>query len=362
MSVGRAALSKLVVVVFLVALLAEPFPVGVVLSGASPRNTGYDGTSRLRELLESLGYDIVLVDSWVLALLQPSFSSCRIVVIVSPEKPFTPDEVSAIAWLVKSSSGLVVADEGVYSNAVLEALGSDVRVSGEYVSFGGSQVFHGIVNVSGVDALVYFAYASSVKRGSGVVVAYRGNVVLGVKTSVGGKPAYVFGDGSIMTNAVLNPLSLENPYVRFVREVFSSICSGGVVYLDSSKYGLRPLTTSELMSSDIAYFVAAVSNPFRYFLTVSASSDVVGLSIVSLFFLPVFSFSVLGCLLPWKGIPTVFWEIMPRLKRRGYVLSRVKSLACSDDAPERLKVLCGGGRVRLDVIDLAWLLSRASAE
>jgi len=359
--VGRAALSKLVIVVFLIALLAEPFPAGVVLSGASPYNTGYDGTSRLRSLLESLGYDVVLVDSWVLALLRPSFSSCRVVAIVSPEKPFTPDEVSAIVWLVKSSSGLVIADEGVYSNAVLEALGSDVRVSGEYVSFGGSQVFHGVVNVSGVDAIIYFAHASRVD-GGGVVVAYRGDVVLGVRASVEGRPTYVFGDGSIMTNAALDPLSLENPYVRLVKEVFNSICSGGVVYLDSSKYGLRPLTTSELMSSDLTYFVASVSNPFRYFLTASVSSDVVSLSIVSLLFLSVFSFSILGRLLPWKGVPTVFWEVMPRLKRRSYVLGRVRTLACGDDAPEKLRVLCSGGRARLGATDLAWLLSRASAE
>ncbi|MEO3993222.1 MAG: DUF4350 domain-containing protein [Desulfurococcaceae archaeon TW002] len=358
----RAVLSRLVVVIFLMALLVEPFPVGVVLSGASPNNTGYDGTSRLKELLEDLGYDVRLVDSWILAQLYPSFSSCSIVLIVSPEKPFTPDEVGVIAWLVKSGSGLVIADEGIYSNAVLEALGSNVRISGEYVSFGGSYVFHGIVNVSGSETLLYFAYASRVKSSDGVVVAYRGNVVLGVRTNVGGRPVYVFGDGSVMTNAALTSLSLENPYARLIKEVFSSICSDGIVYVDSSKYGLRPLTTSELMSSDFTYFIAALSNPFRYFLTFSETLDAVSLSIISLFLLFLFSFSIVSRLLPWKGISTMFGESIPRLKRRSYVLSGVRALVCSDEAPDKLRVLCGGGKSRLGATELAWLLSRVSTE
>ncbi|MGC8975860.1 MAG: DUF4350 domain-containing protein [Thermoprotei archaeon] len=357
----RAALSSLVFVAFLLALLAEPFPVGVVLSGASPRNTGYEGTSRLRDLLVSLGYDVRLVDSWVLALLYPSLSSCRIVLIVSPEEPFTPEEAGVIAWLVRSSSGIVIADEGPYSNAVLEALGSDVRISGEYLSFGGSQVFHGVVNVSGVETLIYFAYASSVRSRDGVVVAYRGGVVLGVKTSVFGKPAYVFGDGSIMTNAALSPSSPGNPYVRLVKEVFSSICSGGVVYVDSSKYGFRPLTTPELASSNFTYFVAATSNPFRYFLAFSEAADVVSLSVVSLFLTSLFSFSIVGRLLPWKGLQTEFWEVLPGVGRRGYVLGVVRALACSDEAPEKLRVLCGGGRGRLGTEELAWLLSKLAS-
>lgn len=357
----RAALSSLVFAIFLLALLAEPFPAGVVLSGASPRNTGYDGTSRLRDLLVSLGYDVRLVDSWVLAPLYPSLSSCRIVLIVSPEEPFTPEEAGTIAWLVRGGSGIVIADEGPYSNAVLEALGSDVRISGEYVSFGGSQVFHGVVNVSGVETLIYFAYASSVKSSSGVVVAYRSSVVLGVRTSVSGKPAYVFGDGSIMTNAALSTLSPENPYVRLVKEVFSSICSGGVVYVDSSKYGLRPLTTPELASSNFTYFIAATSNPFRYFLAFSEAADVVSLSIISLILTSLFSFSAVSRLLPWKGLLTEFWEALPRAKRRSYVLGVVRGLACGDEAPEKLRVLCSGGRVRLGSDELTWLLSRLSA-
>lgn len=361
-SVVRAVLNRLVLVVFLAALLVEPFPAGVVLSGASPNNTGYDGSSRLRELLEGLGYDVRLVDSWILAPLHLSFSSCRIVLIISPEKPFTPDEVGVIAWLVRSGSGLVIADEGVYSNAILEALGSEVRISGEYVSFGGSHVFYGIANISGSEIPLYFAYASRVESSDGVVVAYRGNVVLGVRTSVEGRPVYVFGDGSIMTNAALTSLSLENPYVRLIKEVFSSICSGGVVYVDSSKYGLRPLTTPELVGSGFTYFVAALSNPFRYFLTFSETVDVVSLSIISLFLLLLFSFSIVSRLLPWKGIPTMFWESIPRLRRRSYVLSGVRALACSDEAPDKLRVLCGGGRSRLGATELAWLLSKVSAE
>jgi len=360
--VKNADLSKLVVIVFLVALLAEPFPAGVVLSGASPHNTSYEGTSRLRELLEELGYEVRLVDSWTLTLLYPSSRSCRVILIVSPEKPFTLDETSAIAWLVKSGSGLIIADEGTYSNAVLEALDSDARILGEYVSFGGSQVFHGIVNVSGSDILVYFAYASRVLSSKGVTVAYRGDAVLGVKVSVGGSPAYVFGDGSIMTNAALSKLSPDNPYVKLVKEVLNSICLGGTIYLDSSKYGLKPVTTAELMSSNLTYFAAAVSNPFRYLLTFSENTGAVSLSIISLTLSLIFSLTILGRLLPWKGILTTYWEITPRLKQRGYVLSKVRNLACSEDAPDALKTLCGGGRSKLGIAELTWLLSKVSAE
>jgi hypothetical protein len=361
--VRNADLGKLVVVVFLIALLAEPFPAGIVLSGASPHNTSYEGTSRLRELLGKLGYEVRLVDSWTLTLLYPSSRSCRIILIVSPEKPFTPEETSAIAWLVRSGSGLIIADEGTYSNAVLEALGIDARILGGYVSFGGSQIFHGIVNVSGADTLIYFAYASRVVSSKGVVVVYRGDAVLGVKVSVGGSPAYVFGDGSIMTNAALSSLSPDNPYVKLVKEVLNSICLGGTIYLDSSKYGLKPVTTAELMNSNLTYFAAAVSNPFRYLLTFSENTGVVSLSMVSLILSLIFSLTIVGRLLPWKGIlTTYYWEITPRLKRRGYVLSRVRSIACSEDAPDSLKTLCGGGRSKLGTSDLTWLLSKVSVE
>lgn len=74
------------------------------------------------------------------------------------------------------------------------------------------------MNVSGTDTLVYFAYASRVLSSKGVTVAYRGDAVLGVKVSVDGSLAYVFGDGSIMTNAALSSLSLTTPTSSLLRK------------------------------------------------------------------------------------------------------------------------------------------------
>lgn len=355
---------KVIAALLLMAFIAEPVPVGVVVSGASPINTRYDGTSSLVTVLESLGYDVRPVESWGIAWLTSRTDACRVLFIVSPERPFTPEELITVSEFVRGGAHLIVADEGLYSNALLESLGLEARISGGYVSFDGSYIFPARVNLSGFNAAIYFAYASSVRRGrNDAIIASRSNVALGVRTVVGRSVVYVFGDGSIFTNAVLSEASSSNPYVQLLKTLLADTCPKGTTYIDSSKYVLRPLTTSEVLSlGNLSYVIAALANPFRYALLVSQNIDPVLMSIILLVALAIVTTSFLDQILPLKGAVQSPFEGLTQFRRGGHVTKTLRELVCSEEAPERLRKVCSGARVLLGPDDIEWFIARMSLE
>ncbi len=352
--VGRVRLSKAFIAILLAAFIIEPVPVGVAVSGASPLNTGHDGTSLMHDLLEDLGYDVELVQAWSLARLILRRRSCEVLLIISPEKPYTSEEIDVITGMVRGGAHLIIADEGLYSNALLEALESRVRIAGSHVSFSNSYIFPARVSLDNFTSVLYFAYASPVVHDdSGEVVASRGGVTLGVRTGVQGSKIYVFGDGSIFTNAALASKSRVNPYVQLVNNVFSNTCLNGTIYMESSKYGLRPLTQSEILDSGkLSYVIAAFSNPFRYVLLLSQGLSPAGLALLTFTLLTVLVRYFLSHVMPPKTLTRPLEEVPTPSRRRAYVTSRLRKLVCSDESPEGLRELCDGGRSRLGPNDL----------
>lgn len=353
-------LGKALAALLLVAFIAEPVPIGVVVSGASPINQGYDGTSSLVATLKNLGYDVRLVESWGIAWLTSRTDACRVLFIISPERPFTFEEVITVSAFIRGGAHLIVADEGSYSNAILGSLGLEARISGEHVSFDGSYIFPVRVNLSGFNTAVYLAYASSVRRGGNdVTIASRSSVVLGIRTTVGGSVVYVFGDGSIFTNAVLAGASSSNPYIQLLKTILADTCPTGTVYIDSAKYGFRALTTSEVLSlGNLSYAIAALSNPFRYALMASQNTDPAIMSMIILATLTIVATSFLDQVLPLKGVAQTPLEDLTQLRRRGRVTRTLRELVCSEEAPEKLRKVCSGARVLLSSDDVEWLIAR----
>ncbi|MCS7099811.1 MAG: DUF4350 domain-containing protein, partial [Sulfolobales archaeon] len=67
-----------------------------VPSGASPLNSGPDGTSDLAQALVELGFEVSVVTSW---LSVPRSPSPCLIVIVSPETPYSDPELAIIREL-----------------------------------------------------------------------------------------------------------------------------------------------------------------------------------------------------------------------------------------------------------------------
>ena len=219
----------------LATLLVEKVPVTYVAVGASPLNPGPEGTSSLVEVLASLGYEVVVVESWSTAKLDRV--PC-LILVTSPELPYGSSDAEAVAKLVDLGANLVVADEGKHSNELLKMLGAPVRISGSLVRVDGSYVFRARALLGNQSFDLVYAYASSleVSGGSVEVLSEVGGVALIASYRRGNSTVVVVGDGTLLTNALLNPRNVLNPNYAFLTSLARSLCSSGVVAIEASKY------------------------------------------------------------------------------------------------------------------------------
>jgi len=248
----------LLVTALLATLLAEKVPLTYRDVGASPRNLDPEGTSSLVEVLASLGYEVVVVESWSTAKLDRV--PCLIVVI-SPELPYGSSDVEALAKLVDLGTSLVVADEGRYSNELLRGLGIPVQISGNLVRVGGSYVFQVRTSLGNQSFDLVYAYASSleVAEESVEVLSEVGGLPLVASYRRGNSTVVVIGDGTPFTNALLNPRNILNPSYAFLTSLLRSLCSsGGLVAVEGSKYRAEPQPAVAWGGVAGAYVVSAV--------------------------------------------------------------------------------------------------------
>ncbi len=255
----------MLIAAFLLALMLEPNTTGLTYVGASPLNSRWDGTSALANILTSnLSMRTVIVLDWEHVVLPRGKG---MVFLISPTKPLSRQEVERICKLVREGYVLVVADEGVYSNAVLEALEVPIRVEGKVLLVNESPTFVVPVKIHGESVSVGFAYASPLKVwGDAKVIAVAGGAPVAAVYR-GAVTAYVFGDGTIFTNAALTPPSNLNPYVRLLTLLKADAGNVSVSIIDAKPYVLRPESLPELLSSGqpAPKVVAAIINPYRYY-------------------------------------------------------------------------------------------------
>ena len=261
----------LFVAAFLLALMLEPNTAGLTYVGASPLNSGWDGTSALVNILTSnLSLKTVIILSWEHVTLPEGKG---IMFLISPTKPLSRQEVEGICRLVRKGYVLVVADEGVYSNAVLEALGVPIRIKGKVLLVNGSPTFVAPVKMRGENVSVEFAYASPLKVwGNAKAIAVAGGSPVAAVYE-GAITAYVFGDGTIFTNAALTPPSNLNPYVRLLTLLVADAGDVSVAIIDAEPYVLRPESLPELLGEGQppSKVVAAMINPYKYYYMLTSS-------------------------------------------------------------------------------------------
>jgi hypothetical protein len=226
-----------------------------VPSGASPFNPGPEGTSDLVNVLRDLGYDVKVVTSWTDDLVN---LSPHLIIIVSPEAPYAEKEVEIIKTLTSRGASILIADEGTLSNKVLESLDIPVRITGLPVSFNGSPTSTVKTVLSGRELKVIYAYASSLQSlpthdGSLTTIASSGGDIIAVIYEVRGLRAAIISDGTVMTNALINPANPLNHNYVFVVNLVRMLCPEGVLLIDGSKYRLRPQPPVGLDSPIVSY-------------------------------------------------------------------------------------------------------------
>lgn len=230
--------------------LAARFP-----SGASPYNFGPDGTSGLVEALTELGFNVTIVKSWSDSL---RTSNPCLIIVVSPELPYSDTELRVVRELALSGSNLLIADEGTFSNSIMEYLGIPARISGRIVHANGSPTFSVPTRTDGGLLSLVFAYASSIDLEEVVskvteVIAEVDDSILAVMYSASNYRAIILGDGTVLTNSLMNPKNLLNPNYMFTHDVARNLCTRGTVLVDGSKYELRPLPLTSKAPPLIAY-------------------------------------------------------------------------------------------------------------
>ncbi|MEM1801273.1 MAG: hypothetical protein QXF58_06015 [Desulfurococcaceae archaeon] len=273
----------LIAIAMIVLIAVEGNVPGVVYRGASPLNKYWDGTSIISEYLSELGSEVLLITDWR-GLISKSFDkgvrdTCKVLFIVSPEKPYSRDELATIRSMVMDRGfNLVLMDEGVYGNDVLKVLEVPVVINSfNYIrDEDGSAIVSGSINVGNYRFNLRLAYASPLE--------ISGNNTCWIKGVVGdvavgslcvlqtGSKVFILGDGSIVTNAALTPIVEYNPYLVFIEALFfEELCSGKnhlLVLMEAGKYRLGLVDLSEALANNITYreFLAMAINPSRYIL------------------------------------------------------------------------------------------------
>jgi hypothetical protein len=237
-------------IIGLVALL-EKGPLQVLTApGAYPGNNGPLGTSTLYQKLRE-NYTVIPATNW--GYLRQVLSPCNVsvvILIVSPETPYTNEDLESISYLRSSCKkfSLLVADEGVESNKVLEGIGSSLRISGAIL-----QPYSLIANLStpwGWSGRVLLDKASAVNplQTSGNLEPIGFVEVLGTPIAyyenMGGVEVVAVGDGSLFLNQVLES-SVGEYSLSFMKSTISHLCGVPgecIVLMEASKYmGLDPV-------------------------------------------------------------------------------------------------------------------------
>ncbi len=250
---GRYFLYALLVIVFIAALEYPPRMISYS-SGASPTNTGWDGTSDYVSLLNKTGYEVYTVVDWCVTLRSPPpTNKSFLIVLISPEKEYSQHEVMCLVSIIRNSLyatgnvSLLIADEGPYTNSVLDALGIPVSIDYETIikSAKGDPFPTATLKVpEGKEFILYLDYAAKLNLSGPAVLA-------GV--SEGGEPvaayivgddykAYIVSDGSVFINNLISLNSSEYDYRGFAMNVTHWLGNpeNYAILIEGGKYGVGP--------------------------------------------------------------------------------------------------------------------------
>ncbi len=234
----------------LIALLERGPPQILTAPGAYPGNNGPLGTSTLYQKLKE-NYTVIPVTSW--GYVRYLLSSCNasvVIIIISPETPYTLEDVDSINHLRRSCWKLsfFIADEGGESNTILSSIGSQVRISGTIIqpyilvaSLDTPWGWSGKVLLDKASPITLKLYSDKAKpigfvESTGTPIAYY--------EDVDGVEVVVVGDGSMFLNQVINS-RIGGYSLSFIKSTISYLCGAFndcIVLMEASKYiGLDPV-------------------------------------------------------------------------------------------------------------------------
>ncbi len=285
----------------------------VSYSGASPLNTDWDGTSEFLNIIYFNTFNVTIVTNWMDLLIAKDISNCRnkLLIIISPEKPYTYLDLVSIKSIFRENFSILIADEGPYSNAILEILNIPVSVDGlNYIDINNNYIVNGTISMDDRELQIWFAYASPLKIYNHSICkpfAFVSNHIVGVECNRN-IPAIIFGDGSIFTNAVLHEHSIHNPYRQVILEIVKklSINRHTCVFIDASKFWLRFISIDELVKHNISSdrIVVSLIRPIRYLANfIKGLNDIFLFSShITLIFISITIFTILTILLSLNKI------------------------------------------------------------
>lgn len=251
---------------------------GIKYVGASPYNMGWDGTSLLVRMYSRFYQNVEIINSWfkLYVMRKHNENSCNVILIVSPEKRYNQIEKFIIRRLVYSHGyNIAILDEGPYANELLSHLDVPISIkSYNYIrDVDGDAIVQGRIVLSNISMQIYFAYASPISIHDESVckpVAFVNNTVVGGICNKFNRRFLIIGDGSIVTNSVVEYESALNPYIKFSKHLVSSMCDPNdniAIFIDSSKYRVRLATISELIEQgyEAKEILRMIINPATYF-------------------------------------------------------------------------------------------------
>lgn len=390
MSVALKALSA-VFLVFLVLIAAStaileyvdlpvPYP-----PGTSPINPGRFGLSKFVELLRSYGMRVVYVSNWsYLGQVRPEKRAC--VILVSPEYSYENREAVSIARILASSGGLlVVADETALSNAVLEALGSRIRISGTYILDEHHDLYPKAVftieqnrlalrldkasDLSGCDEVL--GYAEAYSRESPIPELKPVSCV----EKLSNVTIVAVGDGSLLTNQVLELGGSYEDLAKLLALLIRRYCGTDcLLYIESGKYRSDPAlyeglldvsNTSKYLTilNDLVFYLKSLESTLRAY----GDDPLLGLreelgSLVVIVVMLVVLTRFEGGKEAWESSKIITWKSREDF-RRVYetVIRALRILGCPTELSEETVVcLEGAGLDRGDAVALVRFLGRSS--
>ncbi|ADM28290.1 hypothetical protein Igag_1488 [Ignisphaera aggregans DSM 17230] len=243
--------------------------------GASPLNSDWDGTSELLNIIYLNTFNVNIVTNWMDMIALKNILSCKnkLLVVISPEKSYTYLDIITIKSIFKENFSILIADEGPYSNFILEALNIPIAIDSlNFININNSYIVNGTISIDNREFQIWFAYASPLKIYNYNVckpIAFISNYIVGVECNIDKNiSAIIFGDGSIFINSVLRERSIYNPYRQIVIEIMRKLLLNEhtCVFVEASKYWLRLMSIDELLKQNVSSdkIIVSLVRPIRY--------------------------------------------------------------------------------------------------
>jgi len=291
--VGAATIAALVLIGIIAVLELGP-PQVLIYTGATPFNSGLLGTSYIYAETRSRYPNTFIVINWSRSPPLPEGCRVAVLVVISPEIPYSGEEANAAASYLSrcSERGVLAADESGNVNQLLQSMGSSVRVAGDKILDVSSRLPYpaAVFNTSwgyGGELILDIASSLSALASEGhsiyvigvVPAAYLSNqsgdstdtiffdVPVAFEDVFGNTTVIAVGDGSIFLNQVMQS-AYNKSYLELYTSALDHLCRHrGDCYIvfDATRYiggdpvsiimrGVNPalLVTPEFIASAIA--------------------------------------------------------------------------------------------------------------